>query len=224
MLKKGLLFILTVFVFLSLTSCGLDYRYSLDESLHNQIEVVKEDDNLAHHLIYQGEKYMFVGDTNLFHVDTYKTGTGYYLSYKDDVMLSWNGYRYIWYIDEYYSYTSENPLFIYNERLGWVYFHEDYDYTTDTFVIANTESEIVWKDMFHSQQSSFDFVDTIKVEIYSKQCPRIKTYVRLVRDEKHWYLSLSGSQDVWIASEEFIQILSQNGLLNPPKDYISSPN
>ena len=210
MLKKGLLFILVVSVFLSLTSCGLDYRYSLDESLHNQIEVVKEDDNLAHHLIYQGDKYVSVGD--------------YYQSHKDDVMLSWNGYRYIWYIDEYYSYTSEKPLFIYNKSTRCVYFREDYDYTTDTFVIENTESEIVWKDMLHSQQSNFDFEDPIEIEIYSKQCPRIRTYVHLVCDETNWYLSVPGYGEVWIASEEFIKILSQNGLLNHSKDYVPSPN
>ena len=199
MLKKGLLFILTVFVFLSLTSCGLDYRYSLDESLHNQIEVVKEDDNLAHHLIYQGDKYVSYGD--------------YYQSHKDDVMLSWNGYRYIWYIDEDYSYTSEKPLFIYNKTTCRVYFREDYDYTTDTFVIENTESEIVWKDMFGQRNDDLSLEGQVEVEIHSKQYLRINTSIELTMIDGTWYMSFPYTSGAWVVSDEFVNVLSENGII-----------
>ncbi len=212
MIRKGLILILLLSTLLSLTSCGLDYRYSLDESNHNQIEVVLEEDQPSH-IIYQDNNYVFAGTTNLFSVDTYKTDDGYYLSYKDDILLSWNGSRYFWYIDEYYSYTSDNPIFIYNERLGDVYFREDYDHLKDTFVIEGTTSEIVWEDMLGSKQPHFEFSDPIKVVIYSKQCPRIDTCLELVFLKNEWYLSFSDSQTLWSVSDEFIKILSENEII-----------
>ena len=212
MAKKGLILLLIITVLMAFTSCGLDYSYSLDESLHYQIEVIWGEDDPSH-IIYQGEKYMFVGTRNVFCVDTYDAGVNYYKSY-DDVLLSWNGYRYIWYIDEYYSYTSDSPVFIYNKRLGWVYFREDYNYFTDIFIIDNTNEEIVFEDIFGSKQDSFDFVNPVKICLSSKQYPRIKTYARLGYVEGQWYISWSSdSREVWIPSDEFMEILFENGLV-----------
>ena len=212
MIKKRLMLILILSTFLTLTSCGLDYRYFLDESLHDQIEFVWEEDGSSH-IVYCGDTYVFVGTTNFFRVNAYQADVNHYKSYEDDILLSWNGYRYVWYIDEYYSYTTDSPLFIYNERLHWVYFHEDYNYLTDIFVVGDTTAEIVWEDIFGSQQPGFDFVDPVKVLIYSKQCPRIKTYLKLVCIENQWYLSLPDSKTVWTPSDEFIKILSENGII-----------
>lgn len=207
MVKKGLILLLLTTVLIMLTSCGLNYRYSLDENLHNQIECVWEEGELSY-IVYQGEKYQFVGTTNFFSVDLDNSNKSY-----DDVMLSWNGYRYIWYIDEYYSYTAEAPLFIYNERLSWVYFREDYDYLTDLFVVENTNEEITYQGILGSKQNSFDFVEPIKILLKSKQCPRIKTYVKLVHVNNEWYISFPESEEVWIASDEFMKILCENGLI-----------
>lgn len=214
MAKKSVILMLVLAALLSLTSCGLDYRYSLDENRHNQIDVVLEEDQPSH-LIYQDSNYVFAGTTSLFSVDTYKTDDGYYLSYEDDVMLSWNGYRYIWYIDEYYSYASNNPLFIYNSRLHQVYFREDYDYATDVFMIENCDTEIVWNHIFHSKTSNIDFAPQMEVCVYSKQCSRIKTTLEMAFIEDQWYLCVPNSQEIWSASDEFIKILSENGLIIP---------
>lgn len=190
-------------VFLTFTSCGLDYRNSLPKDLHNRIKVFYEDDQLC--LLYQEEKYICVGNTNLFDVD--------YPHNTNDVLLSWNGHRYIGYIDEYYSNTTDNPVFIYNQRVHDVFFHEDYDYMKDIFLIENTNAEIVWENVFGSKINYLDFMKPIEVVLYSKQCPRIKIHLKLVCVENQWYLSLPNSQDVWVASNEFIETLSENGII-----------
>ena len=210
--KKMLILLLAFSTFLSLTACGLDYRYSLDEDKHNKIEVILKNDEPSC-IIYQDSDYGFVGSTSLFSVNTYKTEDGYYLSYEDDVLLSWNGYRYVWYIDEYYSYTADSPLFIYNNRLEWVYFHEDYDYFTDIFIIENCDSEIIWNEIFDSKKTNVDFAPQSKIIIYSKQCPRIKTTLEIAFIENQWYLYLPGSQEIWTPSDKFINILSDNRLI-----------
>ena len=211
MIKRVFSLLLLGVVLLTFTSCGLDYRYALDESLHDQIECGLDEQDLSY-LIYQGEKYIYAGNSNLFPVITYKVEENFYLSY-DDILLSWNGYRYVWYIDEYYSYTTDSPLFIYNERLRWVYFREDYNYWTDTFLIGDTEEEIVFENIFDCEQDSFDFVNPVRVVLSSKQCPRIKISVEITSVNDQRYISLSGTNEVWIPSDQFIEILIQNRLI-----------
>ena len=212
MFKKSIVLLWALSMIFTLSSCGLDYRHSLDENKHNKIEVIMENGDMTS-LIYQNTGYYYVGSTNFFSVTTYKTEDGYYQSYKDDILLSWNGSRYIWYIDEYYSYTADDPLFIYNERLDWVYFHEDYDYTLDTFVIAGTDSEIIWDDIFDFTEANVDFTAQTNVCIYSKQCPRIKTSLELSFVDARWYVRYSDSQEIWSPSDEFLKILSDNAII-----------
>lgn len=212
MFKKNIVLILIITSILSLSSCGLDYRYSLDENKHNEIEVVMEDEDVTS-LIYQDTGYSFVGSTNFFNVMTYETEDGYYLSFEDDTLLSWNGNRYIWYIDEYYSYTADNPLFIYNSRLKWVYFREDYDYKLDTFVVEGANSEIVWTNIFDSEAKNIDFTPQKSVVMYSKQCPRIKTSLELSFVNEQWLVRCSDSKAIWIPSDEFLKTLSNNGII-----------
>ncbi len=212
MFKKSIVLIWIFSLILSLSSCGLDYRYSLDENKHNKIEVVMEDEDVTS-LIYQDTGYYFVGSTNFFSVMTYETEDGYYLSFEDDTLLSWNGNRYIWYIDEYYSYTTDDPLFIYNGRLEWVYFREDYDYKSDIFVIEGADSEIVWNSIFDSADEDIDFTPQKNVSIYSKQCPRIKTSLELSLVDGQWFMRCSDSKETWIPSDEFLKILSDNGII-----------
>lgn len=203
MAKKILILTLMISALLMLTSCGLDYRYALDESLHNQIELVfEENGNEPSHIIYQGNKYTFSRTTDFVSVD---------LLDENDVLLSWNGNRYFGYVDEYYSYTLDNPLFIYYKT--WVFFNEDYDYMTDTFIIENTDVQIGGEEIFSFEQTSFDFINPVKVELCSKQSPRIKICLELECIEGKWYLSFPTSPNVWIPSDELITILSESGLL-----------
>jgi hypothetical protein len=186
----------------------VDYRYSLQESLHNQIECIWEDDYPSH-IVYQGKKYIFVGTTNHFRVDTYNV-EGACLSY-DDVMLSWNGYRHMGYIDEYYSYSSDDPMYIYNAY--YVYFSEDYNYLTDTFVVDDTNEEIVFEEAFYPEYMDLYTYEGIDIDLISKTHSRIKIRVKLICVNDQWYIFLHDPDEVWRCSDEFIKIIYQNGLL-----------
>ena len=202
MIKKGLLLIWILSALLLLTSCGLDYRGSLDEDLHNQVDLVYDESGQdPSHIVYKGKTYTFFDSTDFLSINTIKANT----------LVSWNGNRYVGYVSEYYSYTLEEPLFIYYK--SWVFLREDYDYKADTFVIKNSSAEIVWKDMFGAEQTRFDFQSPITVELYSKQCSRIKATLELEYVEDHWYVSVPGSQSVWILSDEFAEMLSQSGVI-----------
>lgn len=204
MVRKGFIIILIILVLLAFTSCGgLEYRYSLSENLHNKIKLFYEDDRLC--LLYQEEKYICVGDTNLFDVD-YPYDT-------DDILLSWNGHRYIWYIDEFYSNTTNNPVFIYNSRLHDVFFHEDYNYFKDVFIVEHTDIEITYEEIFKIEKSGIEYINGNVVVLESKQFPRIKIKLNLVSLEGILHVSLLGSDTAWQCSDAFSDALKENGLI-----------
>jgi hypothetical protein len=203
-MKRSLLCLLCLCLLVSacFVSCGLDYRASLDENLHNQVDLVyDENDQDVSHVVYKGKTYTFFDSTDFLSINTKNANT----------LLSWNGHRYVGYVSEYYSYTLEEPLFIYYK--SWVFLREDYDYKADMFVIKNSSAEIVWKNIFGTEQTRFNFQSPITVELYSKQCSRIKATLELEYVEDHWYVSVPGSQSVWILSDEFAEMLSQSGVI-----------
>lgn len=202
MAKKGCIIILIILVLVTFTSCGLEYRYSLDESINNQVQLIFEETNSKpEYVVYQGNKYKFVEKPSFIKVDVEN----------EDVLVSWNGNRYVGYVDLYYSDTLDNPLFIYYKT--WLFLREDYNFIKDTFLIDGINAKIVLEDVFKSKSKSFDFVNPVEVVLYSEQCPRVKIYLNLVCIEKQWYLSFQYSQDVWTASDEFIEMLSENGII-----------
>ena len=203
MVKKGFIIVLIILVLLTFISCGLDYRNSLAEDLHNQIKLFYEDDQLC--LLYQGEKYICVGNTKLFDVD-YPYDT-------NDVLLSWNGYRYIWYIDNFYSNTTDNPVFIYNSRVHDVFFHEDYNYLKDVFIIEDTDIEIIFEDIFKLEESKIKFINANEIVLESKKIPRIKIRLNLVSLQDNVYISLPDSDTVWQCSDAFVEALKKNNLI-----------
>lgn len=202
MAKKRCIIILIMLVLLTFTSCGLGYRNSLPKDLHNQVQLILgEVNNKPEYIVYQNNKYKFVEKSSFIKID----------KDKEDVIVSWNGYRYAGYVDLYYSNTINNPLFIYHKT--WLFLREDYNCIKDTFLVDGTNAKIVLEDVFKSKSNSFDFVNPVEVVLHSKQCPRAKIYLNLVCVKKQWYLSSLYSQDVWTASDEFIEILSQNGII-----------
>lgn len=208
MAKKGLLLLVILSLLFTMASCGLDYRYQLDESKHNVFEVYWEDeDTNSTYFVYQGEKYVHTEESDVLNVYTDE------YPFSDDILICWNGHRYIWYIDEYYSNTDNNPLFIYNSRLNWVYFRENYDYKSDIFVVEGTDLEIVWNDIFDSTVENVNFISQNNVSIYSKQCPRIKTSLELSLVDGQWFIRCSDSKEIWIPSNEFLEILSDNVII-----------
>ncbi len=206
--------ILLLLSMLLFASCGLKFSSELDEEKHNQVQYVDAKDGASQYLIYNNNRYMYGSTLDFFRVTKKEADDEYpySLEYEDDVLVGWNGHRHFGYRSLYYSYTTDNPLFIYNRHE--VYFREDYNYLEDVFEIANTLDEIVWQDMFGPEQSKIDFVNPTKIIVSSKLHPRIKTYLVLECVDNQWYMSLPHyPYTVYTPSDEFLEILFDNGII-----------
>ena len=209
MRKKILLLICSIFLVFNLTSCGVKERLELEENLHYAIEDVRGEDGVEG-IYYQDEMY-YVDRWNLFSVtsDSWNINEG-------DVQLSWNGSRF-GYLKVFYSYTKDAPLFIYETAYDDVFFHESYDYTSDTFIIDGTDAEIVFSDIAGdlSNPVNVNLKEDICIQLHSKSHPRIRMEFDLERVENQWYFcsALSGSSPTWTASDAFVQILTDHGII-----------
>lgn len=200
MLKSVQVLSLCLLLILCFSSCVSDNE-SLDPEYKNKVDFVSLESG-THYIKYSGYIYSPLSEKII-----------YVKKLENDVFLGWNGFW--WgYKNQYYSSTKDNPVFIYETRTNCLYFHETYNYSTDTFVVENTSAEIVWADIFYSQYDSFDFFEPINVTLYSKQCNRIQAQLEIICVENQWYLSLPASQNVWIPSDEFVKILLKNGIVN----------
>ena len=193
----------------NLVSCGLKERFELDKNLQYAIEDIRRE-NGVEGIYYQDEMY-YIDKWNLFAVtnDSWNINEG-------DVQLSWNGPRF-GYLKVFYSYTKDTPLFIYETAFDDVFFNETYDYTSDTFIIAGTEVEIVFSDMASdlSKHANVDLQEDISIQLYSKNHPRIRMELDLICIENQWYFrsALEGFSPTWTASNKLIEILSENGII-----------
>lgn len=209
MYKKILLLICSFLLMFNLTSCGVKQVLELDENLHNVIEDVRGEDGLKG-IYYQDQMY-YIDRWNLFTVtnDSCNINEG-------DLLLSWNGARF-GYKKMLYSYTKDNPVFIYETAYDDVFFNETYDYLSDTFVIDGTDAEIVFSDIVSdlSKYTNVSLQEDVCIQLYSKNHPRIRMELDLECIENQWYFcsALSGSSPTWTVSDAFVQVLSDNGII-----------
>ena len=211
MYKKIFLLICSFMLIFNLTSCGVMQVLELDENLHYAIEDIRGENGLEG-IYYQNEMY-YIDRWNLFAVknDSWNINEG-------DILLSWNGARF-GYKQVFYSYTKDSPLFIYDTTFDDVFFNETYDYLSDTFIIDGTDAKIVFSDIVSdiSEHINVRLQEDICIKLYSKNHPRIRMKLYLDCIENQWYFcsALSGSSPTWTVSDEFIKILSENGIINP---------
>lgn len=208
-MKKYLILLLLIIITVGSSSCADDL---LDKSLRGQIETVWGDD-APDYIIYQGEKYYYEAINSSFIVGDYEY-------YKEDVLLSWDKYYFLFsrYTDRYYSYSNDSPLFIYQyeESRMWLYFHEDYNCMEDTFIVGDTDSEIVLGDIFGSKVEDLEDVypaKSMRLSLQSKTNSRLRLVVNLYYSQSKWYISYYRDiyDEMWEASESFVKILEQNG-------------
>ncbi len=78
----------------------------------------------------------------------------------------------------FYSDTSEKPIYTSFPRLDEVFLREDYDFTTDVFILEGTDSKIVFSDMLTDIEFDYDlFVSyrgTTYITMYSETYPKLK--------------------------------------------------
>ena len=209
MFKKIVLWVCSFMLALSLVSCGINQVLELDKNSQYLIEEVREEEALEG-IYYQDQMY-YIDRWNLFAVidDSYNINEG-------DELLSWNGTRF-GYKKVFYSYTKDDPLFIYETAYDDVFFKESYDYTFDTFIIVGTDSEILFSDIISdlSTQTDVNFQEDIEVQLYSKTNSRIGMKFYLGCIENQWYIrsAQSGSSSAWAVSDVFLQLLSENDMI-----------
>ena len=158
------------------------------------------------------EKYLLYQDNKYYETFIFTVTKEYRIKNENDIELGW--YYSFPFSTQFYSESLESPVFIYT--LGSdtsVYLKQDYEYCTDAFVVEETDTEIVWKDIFSSKTKHLRFSNSITVNLYSKQHPRIKTSLEIAFIDEQWYVRVLGSQETWIPSNEFIKILSDNEII-----------
>ena len=137
-----------------------------------------------------------------------------------DVLISWNTLPLgLWYLDRYYSYSYDNPVFIYEIRLDRLYLREDYSYETDTFVIEGTDQSFVFSDMLALSHTKCtcslgNHYNSTIITLYSKAYPRLRMELRVFCENDTWFAHTTFyASPVFEVSEEFIKILSDNGII-----------
>ncbi len=207
---------------LLLTSCSLNqltlglsdrmFNDELSDDKHNLIETIYGEDNWYESILYSGTKY-YIDEHEIFSVtDIWRAND------EGDVLLSWNGLRF-GYIDCYYSYADDAPMFIYETRLGYTYFREDYDFNADVFVIEGTAIELPLSEIVSLEDETFDDptpspAKTTKITLVSKTHSRIEIIVSLYKSGESWY-SCVGNWPYYPMklSEDIVQKLTDNNII-----------
>ena len=208
-LKDGSKGLIGVFIVLGIVVAYLLLRpqNSLDKDLHNQAKSYSE--NGEKYLTYQGKKFICVGNRDTFPIDRYRgTLDGLMHFYEDDVLVSWNVPPF-WHTVKYYSYSLDNPLFIYSEYD--VFFREDFDYTSEAYVTLEEGYRFVFCDDLTlldsipvSYSPSTTYMRNTNVTLCSELNERIQIRGRLFRYDSVWYFGIEGQQVLFQASDEFV--------------------
>ncbi len=182
----------------------------LSEEKHYVIEAVFGEDEWYESIVYSEEEY-YMDEYEIFSVTELwgKEDEG-------DIMLSWNGHRF-GYIDTYYSYSALSPDFIYETRLGYVYFHKNYDYMTDVFKVEGTDLNVSFSDFVDIENEARDALFGVKgteITLISQTNTRIKCNIRLYKSGDLWY-SYGGNYPFYVRelAPEIVQTLKTNGIL-----------
>ena len=216
LVNKVTAIILTIFILtLSLSACskeetnsflneitlGVWDRLLLDEKTHNVVEYVDNDT-----IKYQGNMYYLA--PMIFIQDGYTTipeERGY-------EYIGWSGPRFF-YIDTYYGDSKDSPNILYETRLQYTYFREDYDYKTDTFKIEGTEDAICFgEDLIETSYKSLDLGVQTYISLSSSTHTSLDINLGIICDNENWY---ARSMDFvyFQLSENFVEILMKNKII-----------
>ena len=178
-----------------------------------KVQIVSDGDS-GYYAKYEKQRY-YVDKSGLFYVreDMYNIPEG-------DVLVGWSSLPFgIWYLDKYYSYTTDDPVFIYISRYYELYLREDYDYETDTFIIEGTDTRFVFSDMFSLSdtfpyQSTSHYTGERNIVLYSEQYPRLRMPLRLFRMNGVWYAGGDRDNAIFEVSDDFWNLLGNGGAVS----------
>ena len=202
---------------LMLQSCSLIRSiYGFTPELEGKLDYVYTEDDKGR-LIENGAIYMdtlyYKHHEKLIQVD------------KEDpsILITWNpAGAYTW---AYYSYQEETPLYIYGNMANELFFRNDYDFFTDTYILEGTDAEILlcneMKELYERPQEILNaFLPYVEMKLRSKTHPALYLQFQLMYYMDRWYMEIYTPLhwDYYALSEEFIEILAENNLL--PTDFI----
>ena len=214
MLKRISVFLLMLALSLTVSSCGQSSAYGAWKNMvdtypdqQGAVDVVADDDGNGYHVEYNGQRY------NLDALDLFDVGETAFDVPEGDVLVGWDTLPFgLWYLDEYYSDTAEDPVFIYMPRLREVYLRSDYDYTTDTFVLNGTEHSFVFSDVLTltgaiSYDSVSHYEGEIPVTLYSEAYPRLRISLRLFCVDGVWYAGGNSHSALFLVSDVLLDMV-----------------
>ena len=232
MVKRIISLLLIFALALSLTSCSFAselidarrmYWHYMTEywEQKGKVDIVlideNEDEYLNYYAEYNEKRY------NLDHYDLFEPMYDTSLpmdqcAAEGDVLIGWNWpYFGFWFLDVYYSNTSDDPMFIYAPRLQELYVREDYSYETDTFVVDGTDQSFVFSDMLTPvDDAKHEYLhhyvlsrDCIELPLYSETCSRLRIALELVCVDNEWYAHIFYNPVYWFAvSDELLYELN----------------
>lgn len=172
---------------------------------HENVTFVHSDD--GRYVLYQANEY---------YPAPFFTATKYLNTANEgDVELGW--YYSFPFSTRFYSYTSENPVYIYALQSGkGVYLKQGYDYKSDAYRIEDTSRTIVLSEAVTGADVKHDYamdgLGTIELNLYSESHPMLKLSVQLFSENNVWYAQLSKTEAYRI-SESFLDLLEETGVI-----------
>lgn len=217
MLKRIAIFLLISTSLIVASSCSSSSACGVWKNMCDQypdqkgkVQVISDNDEGDYHIEYEGVDY-YIDKLKLFRVRESTVEIS-----KDDVLVGWGSLPFgIGYLDKYYSYTDDNPVFIYISRYDELYLRNDYSYEKDTFIIEGSNKEFVFGDMLSlSNDFSYDTFTTYSNEtnitLYSKQFPRLQMPLCLFCVENKWYMGGRRDDALYEVSDELLNLLNTN--------------
>ena len=217
MLKRiAILLLISTFLIMA-SSCSSTSAYGVWKNMCDQypdqkgkVQIVSDNDQGDYHAEYEGFDY------NIDKLKLFRVRESTREIPEDDVLVGWDALPFgIGYLDKYYSYTRDNPVFIYISRYNGLYLRSDYNYETDTFVIEGFDKEFVFEDMLYlSNDFSYDtfgfYLNQTDITLYSKQYPRLRIPLRLFCVGNTWYVGGGSAAALFEVSDELLNMLNMN--------------
>ena len=211
MIKRGislLMVLIFLFVFFACSPQSNDKLNILLEEhsdLVGKVQYVSKEDNDGYDVIYEE---IYYNQSHLFQVREDSREIP-----ENDILIAWDTLPFgLWYLDEYYSYTADAPIFFYLSRTNDVFIRDDYNYETDVFVIEGTEQKFVFSDMFTSSNAipyayPIPNKDGTDITLYSETCPRLQIPLRLFCENDIWYAGGISQSALFEVSDELLDTL-----------------
>ena len=187
--------------FLDEITLGVWSRILLDEEVHNIIKY-NEDETIE----YQGNTYyrapmIFILDNS----NTVQEKRGY-------EYIGWCGPRFF-YSDVYYGDSKDAPNILYNTRLHYTYFREDYNYKTDIFKLEGTEDVICFgEDLIETSLEPSNWWAGEPILLSSSTHPLLDIHLYIIFENGIWYAQ-SSDLVYFEVSENFVEILVKNQII-----------